>query len=107
MTDANGTTETDRVDVEAVGVNRIRLAEHFSGAGIPDDRGRGRVGRHRPRWHHGWSPLGDGVNALRVGTYALRTGDGSADRENYAGRGDARLQQSSVVSRSHAVRLRA
>jgi Ca2+-binding RTX toxin-like protein/3',5'-cyclic AMP phosphodiesterase CpdA len=35
-------------------------------------------------WDRGWSPLGDGVNVLRKGTYALYNGDGTTDWENYS-----------------------
>jgi 3',5'-cyclic AMP phosphodiesterase CpdA len=35
-------------------------------------------------WKRGWSPLGDGVNALRVGTYALYTGAGSEAWDDYS-----------------------
>ncbi|WP_374382351.1 hypothetical protein [Dongia sp.] len=35
-------------------------------------------------WDRGWSPLGDGVNVLRKGTYALYNGDGAGDWEDYS-----------------------
>ncbi|WP_374653555.1 hypothetical protein [Dongia sp.] len=35
-------------------------------------------------WDRGWSPLGDGVNVLRKGTYALYNGHGAEDWENYS-----------------------
>ncbi|WP_374367190.1 hypothetical protein [Dongia sp.] len=35
-------------------------------------------------WDRGWSPLGDGVNVLRKGTYALYNGDGTEDWDNYS-----------------------
>jgi len=35
-------------------------------------------------WQRGWSPLGDGVNVLRVGTYALYEGEGAYDWDNYS-----------------------
>jgi hypothetical protein len=46
----------------------------------------GGVGDTAPtaQWNLNWSPLGDGVHALRKGTYALYEGAGSADWTNYS-----------------------
>lgn len=35
-------------------------------------------------WQQGWSPLGDGVNVLRKGTYALYNDEAALDWKNYA-----------------------
>ncbi len=35
-------------------------------------------------WSLNWSPLGDGIHALRKGTYALYEGDGAAEWKDYA-----------------------
>ena len=35
-------------------------------------------------WKDGWSPLGDGVNVLRLGTYALYNDPAAREWENYA-----------------------
>ncbi|WP_439595146.1 LamG-like jellyroll fold domain-containing protein [Falsiroseomonas sp.] len=36
------------------------------------------------KWLNGWSPLGDGVNVLRLGTYALYQGAGASEWTDYA-----------------------
>ncbi|NKC33460.1 LamG-like jellyroll fold domain-containing protein [Falsiroseomonas selenitidurans] len=36
------------------------------------------------KWLNGWSPLGDGVNVLRLGTYALYQGEGASEWTDYA-----------------------
>ncbi len=121
VTDANGSTATDRVDVEVVGISRIWLDEDFSGEAIPagwsivDEGEFGGIGADGTEsdwsiangaltqnsnlqsrqltwngatnpdyWQRGWSPLGDGVNVLRAGTYALYQGEGSSAWQDYA-----------------------
>lgn len=108
VTDADGTTSTDRVDVTVVDRSKILVNEDFSSADalsrftIVDEGefgGKGADGKQSEwvldngklvqttelasreltwtgatssdYWKRGWSPLGDGVNVLRLGTYAL------------------------------------
>ncbi len=107
VTDVNGKTSTDRVDIEVIGQDRVLASDDFS-AGlskwtIVDEGELGGIGANgkSSEWHvtedgkliqttdlksreltwqgadnpdvwkEGWSPLGDGVNVLRLGTYAL------------------------------------
>ncbi|MGX5735212.1 family 16 glycoside hydrolase [Bosea thiooxidans] len=122
VTDANGKTATDRVDVEIVDRSKILVAEDFSSAAslskwtIVDEGEFGGVGpdgkssewhitadgkliqtsdlqsreltwngaSNPDVWQDGWSPLGDGVNVLRLGTYALYNDPAALAWDDYA-----------------------
>lgn len=120
VTDASGRTATDKVTVDAVSSDRVKLSEGFSGEDfshwtIVDEGEMGGVGvdgkssqwelrdgalvqlsdlksrqltwngaSNSDPWKKGWSPLGDGVNVLRKGTYALYNDEAARTWKDYA-----------------------
>jgi 3',5'-cyclic AMP phosphodiesterase CpdA len=122
VTDADGKTATDRVDVDIVAKSKLLVAEDFSSAAslskwtIVDEGEFGGVGADGKAsewhvtadgklvqtsdlqsreltwngasnpdvWQDGWSPLGDGVNVLRLGTYALYNDPAARNWDDYA-----------------------
>lgn len=121
VTDADGKSSIDRVDVTVVDRSKILVSEDFSSAQslarftIVDE---GELGGKGPDgkasewmlnngklvqttelasreltwtgatasdyWKRGWSPLGDGVNVLRLGTYALFNDPAALGWKDYA-----------------------
>lgn len=121
VTDANGTSATDTVVIEAVAKSKVLLAESFGSSAslaswtIVDEGTFGGVGTdgtssqwelrngalvqlsdlkseqlewdgasNPDDWEKGWSPLGDGVNMLRKGTYALYNDPAALEWSDYA-----------------------
>lgn len=121
VTDADGKSSTDRVDITVVDRSKILVNEDFSSAGslsrftIVDEGefgGKGPDGKASEwvlnngklvqttelasreltwtgataadYWKRGWSPLGDGVNVLRLGTYALFNDPAALAWKDYA-----------------------
>ncbi|GGA99633.1 rhizobiocin/RTX toxin [Brucella endophytica] len=121
VTDVDGKTSTDRVDVTVVDRSKILVSEDFSSPQslsrftIVDEGefgGKGPDGKASEwvlnngklvqttelasreltwtgatasdYWKRGWSPLGDGVNVLRLGTYALYNDPAARGWKDYA-----------------------
>ena len=120
VTDSQGRTATDRVDVEVIAKDRVLATDDFSGGlskwTIVDEGELGGIGADgkSSEWHitedgrliqttdlksreltwtsaddadvwkEGWSPLGDGVNVLRLGTYALYNDPAAKAWDSYA-----------------------
>ncbi|WP_371346033.1 cadherin-like domain-containing protein [Ancylobacter sp. IITR112] len=121
VTDSNGKTATDTVQVDAVADGKVLLAEDFGSAAslerwtIVDEGESGGIGpdgtasqwelqdgkfvqltdiksrqltwngaSNSDPWKTGWSPLGDGVNVLRKGTYALYNDPAAKEWSDYA-----------------------
>ncbi|WP_108663201.1 cadherin-like domain-containing protein [Acuticoccus kandeliae] len=112
--DAKGAVATDFVKVDVVGAEDVLFSDDFEGESLDNwtivDEGDlggpsdwqladGRLYQmsdiHSKElvfegasasdpWERGWSPLGDGANALRKGTYALYNGEEAADWAHYS-----------------------